>query len=216
MEKKQTTLGSQCDRYDWVPAVLRNVSGFNACITVVVTSLIFVMTIHTAVTATPIGWFNSAEIAIMMAGPVIIAWNFVNVNSTLESVIKSTDDNQETPTEHLTRKLFPKGYITEADSATEREIFGLSTMMMRAFVGFTSAHAICFGSLVYTWTIRQAVLGGKALPGEFEILLAVIGPIVTSWHFVRAANTINILISGGAAFMNLRQWLSEFIAPKPK
>lgn len=165
---------------------------------------------------TEIGWIGGLEILIMLMGPVIIAWNFVNVHSTLESVIQANTEQTEGDQTTSTRKCYPKGYITPNDAAMEREVFGTGTMLLRALVGFIAAHSICFTSLVYTWTIRTAVLGGKVMPGEFDILIAVIGPIITSWNFVRAANTINVLISGGTMIMNFRTWLSTVIAPKPK
>ena len=103
--------------------------------------------------------------------------------------------------------------VTDNDIAIERELFGLSTVLMRAIAGCISVHVICFVSIVFTITIRQAAIDGKALPTDIEVLLAVIGPVITSWSFVRAANTLAVLMSSGNRLINLREKLADIIRP---
>lgn len=211
---------------------LRTVSGFNSCITVALTSLIFMVTIRDAVLASEIGWFNASTIALMAMGPVVITWHFTNAKGMIEKVLKTPPTEDEivadakvgrdtlasveamTSTECDDHRLPPgTSIITERDIGIERELFGLSTVMMRAIAGFISSHAICMGSIIYTITIRSAVITGKSMPGDLEVFLAIIGPIITSWSFMRAANTISILISGSGAIIKARQRLAEIINP---
>ena len=199
--------------YDWIPAVLRSTAGFNSCMTVAVTSIIFIMTIYHGVIENEKGWFNSVQMVLMLCGPVIIAWNFSNAKSILSTVL--TIDDSETIEQTKKEIKIPQtaGVVTDNDIAIERELFGLSTVLMRAVAGCISVHVICFVSIVFTITIRQAAIDGKALPGDIEVLLAVIGPVITSWSFVRAANTLAVLMSSGSSLINLREKLADIIRP---
>lgn len=216
--------------------VLRTVSGFNSCITVAVTSVIFMVTIRDSVLTSTIGWFNPTTIALMAMGPVVITWHFTNAKGLIEKVLKTPPledqedlkDIEEAKKEHnsiLNMERQTCGHdehqlpqtaniITERDVRIERELFGLSTVMLRALAGFISSHAICLGSIIYTVTIRSAIITGKDMPGDMEVFLAIIGPIVTSWSFMRAANTISLLVSGSTAMLNIRKRLAEVISPK--
>lgn len=210
------------DRWDWIPMVLRSVAGFNSCITVAITSVIFMVTIRDAVLSSTIGWFNGSTIALMILGPVVITWHFTNAKGMIEKVLKTEhqEDVEEEVQEHKCKPTgeltVPQnsGIITESDVSIERQLFGLSTVMMRAVAGFFSAHCICLGSLIYTMTIRSAVLANGKMPGDVEVFLAIVGPIVTSWSFMRAANTISALMSSSSALLKIRQRVAEIIAPK--
>lgn len=229
MEKIPTPSVNPDDSYDWIPMILKSTSGFNSCLTVAITSIIFVITIHDGIMYTQIGWFSASQIFLMTCGVMIMAWHFVNANVTLSSVLKTEVEEQQeeipqsvendrvcdnlkcTHKAHKTRV----GGLAEEDIALERNLLGLSTVLMRAVAGCVSVHVICFGSLIFTWSIREAILIGKTMPGDMQIFLAVIGPIITSWNFVKAANTINVLMSSGGAILKLRSKLAEFISPKP-
>ncbi|UOX39579.1 hypothetical protein [Aeromonas phage ZPAH34] len=229
MEKKPIPSVNPIDDYDWIPMILKSTSGFNSCLTVAITTLIFVVTMHDAIMYTKIGWFTPTQIFLMTCGVVIMAWHFVNANTMLSSVLRVEQepeveevvedettracDDLKCTTKHI--KQHSK-IITEEDVAIERRLFGLSTVLMRAVAGCVSVHVICFGSLIFTWSIREAILLDKLMPGDIEIFLAVIGPIITSWHFVRAANTLNVLVKSGGIIIKLRTWLAEALAVKPK
>lgn len=208
------------DRWDWIPMVLRNVAGFDSCITVAVTSVIFMVTIRDAVLSSTIGWFDGSTIALMILGPVVITWHFTNARGMIEKVLKTEHQEEEDFKEH---HCTPSGevkvpqnssIVNESDVAIERQIFGLSTVMMRAVAGCFAAHCICLGSLIYTMTIRSVVLANGKMPDDTAVFLAIVGPIVTSWSFMRAANTISVLMSSSSALLKIRQKLAEIIAPK--
>lgn len=195
------------------------------------------ITIRDAVLTSTIGWFNGTTIALMAMGPVVITWHFTNAKGMIEKVLRAppsedpetVKQEQEIKTDHnsvanMERETCQGGeehqlpqsanIITERDVRIERELFGLSTVMLRAIAGFISSHAICLGSIIYTLTIRSAVITGKDMPGDMEVFLAIIGPIVTSWSFMRAANTISLLLTGTSAMLSMRKRLAEVISPK--
>ena len=107
--------------YDWIPAVLRSTAGFNSCMTVGVTSIIFIMTIYHGVIENEKGWFNSVQMVLMLCGPVIIAWNFSNAKSILSTVL--TIDETETIEQTKKEIKIPQtaGVVTDNDIAIERE-----------------------------------------------------------------------------------------------
>ncbi|QLM02899.1 hypothetical protein PQC07_gp162 [Aeromonas phage D3] len=195
------------------------------------------VTIRDAVLASTIGWFNGVTITIMTVAPIVIAWHFTNARGMLEKVLKmppSEDGlvesvksevqsahnslgNLETcTTEECDQHTIPQGLgvITERDVGIEREIFGFTTVLLRAIAGFIASHAICMGSIIYTFTIRSAVITGKGMPGDVEVFLAIIGPVITSWSFMRAANTISALMTGTTAVIKMRKRIAELISPK--
>ena len=201
--------------YDWIPAVLRSTAGFNSCITVGVTSLIFVMTIWHSVSSNQ-GWFSPTQIAMMLSAPALLSWHFVNARSILATVL-SVDQEELKDQEELPKKplKIPGGapLVTDTDIAVEREIFGLSTVIMRAVAGCISVHVICLVSIIFTLTIREAVMNGKVLPGDMEVLIAVLPPMITSWSFMRVANTLGVIISGGNKLEQFREKLANIIKP---
>lgn len=202
--------------YDWIPAVLRSTAGFNSCITVGVTSLIFVMTIWHSVSANQ-GWFSATQIALMLSAPALLSWHFVNARSILATVLSVDESNVEKHEEELPKKplKIPGGtpLVTDTDIAVEREIFGLSTVLMRAVAGCISVHVICLVSIIFTLTIREAVMSGKVLPGDMEVLIAVLPPMITSWSFMRVANTLGVIVSGGNKLEQFREKLANVIKP---
>lgn len=220
MEKKQTALINQNNEYDWIPGVLRTASGFNSCITVGLTSLIFVMTIYHSVVETGKDWFDGTQIALMLCGPIVIAWNFTNAKSILATVLSVDDselkEQEQTEAVPIQEVKIPQGaaLITDQDVSLERELFGLSTVMLRAIAGCIAVHVICFVSIIFTLTIRDASITGKTLPGNVEILLAVVGPVITSWTFVRAVNTLSVLMQSKSRLIDFREKLAELIRPK--
>ena len=201
--------------YDWIPAVLRSTAGFNSCVTVGVTSLIFVMTIWHSVSSNQ-GWFSPTQIAMMLSAPALLSWHFVNARSILATVL-SVDQEELKDQEELPKKplKIPGGtpLVTDTDIAVEREIFGLSTVIMRAVAGCISVHVICLVSIIFTLTIREAVMNGKTLPGDMEVLIAVLPPMITSWSFMRVANTLGVIISGGNKLEQFREKLANIIKP---
>ena len=201
--------------YDWIPAVLRSTAGFNSCITVGVTSLIFVMTIWHSVSSNQ-GWFSPTQIAMMLSAPALLSWHFVNARSILATVL-SVDQEELKDQEELPKKplKIPGGtpLVTDTDIAVEREIFGLSTVIMRAVAGCISVHVICLVSIIFTLTIREAVMNGKVLPGDMEVLIAVLPPMITSWSFMRVSNTLGVIISGGNKLEQFREKLANIIKP---
>lgn len=223
----------RADRFDWIPMTLRTVSGFNSCVTVAITSMIFMVTIRDAVLSSEIGWFSATTIALMAAGPVVITWHFTNAKGMIEKVLRTPKTEEESEITEIKASqnslssveamsttcdahTVPSGIsiITERDIGIERELFGLSTIILRALAGFISCHTICLGSIIYTFTIRSAVVTGGVMPGNLEVFIAIIGPIITSWSFMRAANTISVLISGSSAIIRARQRIAEIIKPQ--
>lgn len=202
--------------YDWIPAVLRSTAGFNSCITVAVTSLIFAMTIWHSVSGNQ-GWFSPTQIALMLSAPALLAWHFVNAKSILATVLsvdeQEIENHEETPPKKPLKIPGGTPLVTDTDIAVEREIFGLSTVLMRAVAGCIAVHVICLVSIIFTLTIREAVMSGKVLPGDMEVLIAVLPPMITSWSFMRVANTLAVIISGGNKLEQFREKLANVIKP---
>ncbi|AEV89575.1 hypothetical protein OBP_138 [Pseudomonas phage OBP] len=216
MERIKTlTAETRIHPWDRIPIVLKAISGFNSCLTVSVTSAIFIWGIHQSVTTGVGTWPGIATALLMMIGPIIIAWNFVNAKSIITTILTQDPDGAEgdtIPKQVVVPSATP--IITESDIAVEREIVGPTTVILRAIAGAFSTHIICFCSLLFTWTIHDAMISGKHLPSNTELFMVVVGPIVTSWNFVRASATLSTVMQGTSAISKWRNKLSGWIATK--
>lgn len=216
MERIKTlSVETEVHPWDRIPIVLKALSGFNSCMTVSVTSAIFIWSIHLTVSTGIGSWPGIATALIMMIGPIIIAWNFVNARSIITTILTQSPDGPDAeavPKQVIVPTATP--IITESDIAVEREIVGPTTVILRAIAGAFSTHIICFCSLLFTWTIHEAMVGGKALPSNSELFMVVVGPIVTSWNFVRASATLSTVMQGTSAISKWRNKLAGMLATK--
>lgn len=220
MEKKSTkpaNTQSQVSKWDSIPISLKALSGFNSCLTVSATSAIFIWSIHISVSRGISTWPGILTALIMMAGPIIIAWSFVNARGIITTILHQPDDEGNGGPQVVTTEVkvpIPMPIVTADDVAFERELMGPVAVMLRAIAGAVSTHVICFCSLLFTWTIHDAMLSGKHLPSDAELLLVVIGPVVTSWNFVRASMMLSTVMQGASNIKKYRSKLAEFIQPK--
>ncbi|UQT02803.1 hypothetical protein YUBABA_00300 [Serratia phage vB_SmaM-Yubaba] len=218
MEKtsiKPPNIQNDIKRWDKFPIALKAISGFSSCITVNAESAIFILSIHLSVTGGVSTWPGILTALIMMMGPIIIAWNFVNARAIITTILTSPEDNPggEPVAKQIVVPQIPS-IVTANDFAIERELVGPTSVILRAIAGAVSTHVICFCSLLFTWTIHDSMISGKPLPSNSELLLVVIGPVVTSWNFVRASATINTVIQGANKLEKFRTKLASWIQPK--
>lgn len=221
MEKKSTrqvnTQNNSC-MLDRAPIIMRAVSGFSSCLTVSVTSVIFIWSIHRAVTSGISSWPGLITAIIMLAGPIIITLNFVNAKGIITTILppQSSTGEEGIDSSQPVTLVIPKAspIMTPEDIAFERELMGHTSVLLRAVAGFISTHVICFCSLLFTITIHDSMVTGKPLPTNGELLLVVIGPVVTSWNFVRAGATLSAVMNGASNIDKYREKLSAIIKPK--
>lgn len=211
--------------WDRIPVVLRAVSGFNSCLTVSAMSVIFIWSVHLSVTTGKSGWPEFFTGLLMIIGPIIITVNFVNAKSIIATIVGVTEplDDREVsegttiPEQPPVTVAAPApGIVSQHDIAFEREIVGPTTVLLRAVAGAISTHVICFCSLLFTWTIHDMMLLGNELPTDPQLFLIVIGPIITSWSFVRANATLNAVIKGTTAIEVWRNRLASILSTQPK
>lgn len=208
--KRTSILKSDTFHFDRWPIVLKGLAGFLSCITVSITSAIFIYSIHLSITSGIATWPGLITAMIMLAGPVIIAWNFVNAKGIITTILPK--EGEEGGVQIPVPKAIP--IMRAEDVAFERELMGTTSVFLRAIAGFTSTSVICYCSLLFTLTIHQAMITGKTLPTDGELLLVVIGPVVTSWNFVRAGATLSSVMQGASNFSNFRKKLAGIIQPK--
>lgn len=198
--------------YDKVALFMRNISGFSSCLTVCMISFIFVMSIHLGVTQHDRGYPGFTTLTLMIIGPIIMAWSFNNARSIISTILVAADKGGEETTQTV---VIPKAtpIITEEDIAIERGIVGRLGVGMRYFAGCISTHIICWCSLVFTWTIHISYTTDGVLPSNSQLFLVVVGPIVTSWNFVRASATLSTVIQGASQLDKWRGKVAGWISP---
>lgn len=211
----ETPNQNECTRidrmYDRAALFLRNISGFSSCMSVCVISMIFVWSVHVGVSEYHRGYPGLVTMTIMIIGPIIMAWNFNNAKSIISTILINTDSDEVEEAKVAIPKTAP--IITEEDIAIERGVVGRLGIALRYFAGCVSTHVICACSLLFTWTIHLAYSNGGVLPSNSELFMVVVGPIVTSWNFVRATATLNTVIKGASQIDKWRGKLSGWIAP---
>lgn len=208
--------------WDRIPVILRAVSGFNSCLTVSVMSVIFIWSVHISVTVNKAPWPEFVTGVLMIIGPIVITINFVNAKSIISTIVGVTDEleskqtsNDNTVPEQPSIPIVPAvGIISQHDIAFEREVIGPTTVLLRAIAGAVSTHVICFCSLLFTWTIHDSMLSGHNLPGDGQLFVIVVGPIITSWNFVRANATLNAVIKGTSAIDIWRNRLAGMLSTR--
>lgn len=206
--------------WDRIPVVLRALSGFNSCLTVSVMSVVFIWSVHLSVTTGKATWPEFMTGLLMIIGPIIITINFVNAKSIISTIVGVTDevegrpvgDSTVIPTQPSVMVASATGIVSQHDIAFEREIVGPTTVLLRAIAGTVSTHVICFCSLLFTWTIHDSMIAGNPLPGDAQLFMVVIGPIITSWNFVRANATLNAVIKGTSAINVWRDRLANMLS----
>lgn len=207
--RKQTV--AEIHPWDRIPIILKSISGFNSCLTVSVMSIIFIWSVHISVSKSLSDWPGVITFSLMIGGPMIIALNFVNAKSVIGTILaKASDSEDGTPT--TIEIPSATAIVTEDSVAVEREIIGPTTVILRAIAGFTATHVICFCSLLFTWTIHNSMIIGYRLPGDMQLFMVVIGPIITSWSFVRANATLTAVIEGASAIDRIRNKLAGVIS----
>lgn len=213
-----TTQTEQETKLDRLVVFLRSLSGFISCLTVAATSVGFIYTVQIAVTEMGKGWPEPTKVFLMMVGPVITAWHFVNARSIISTILSSVEEEKpKISGEDNATVIVPKQapVVTQKDIAIEREICGNESVVMRAIAGAITTFAICVGSGMFAYTIHLAILKDIGYPDNVNIFLVVIGPIITSWNFVKASNTLSLVMNSTTAMDKFRDKLAEMIKPKP-
>lgn len=198
--------------YDRAALFLKNISGFSSCVTVCVISLIFVWSVHLGVSQHQRNYPGLASMTLMIIGPIIMAWSFNNAKSIISTIlIHSETEGEET---ELTKVVVPQAtaIITEQDIAIERGLTGRLGVSLRYLAGCISTHVICVCSLLFTWTIHLAYVNGGGLPSNSELFMVVVGPIVTSWNFVRASATLGAVMQGASQIDKWRDKIGGWIS----
>lgn len=206
--------------WDRIPVVLRAISGFNSCLTVSVMSVIFIWSVHLSVTVNKAPWPEFTTGLLMIIGPIIITFSFVNAKSIISTIVGASDelegkpagDGAVIPDQPPVMVTPAAGIVSQHDIAFEREIVGPTTVLLRAIAGAISTHVICFCSLLFTWTIHDSMLAEHVLPGDAQLLVIVVGPVITSWNFVRANATLNAVIKGTSAIDVWRNRLANMLS----
>jgi uncharacterized protein YaaW (UPF0174 family) len=221
IHKVQTT--GEVHPGDRIPIVLKAISGFNSCLTVSAMSALFIWAVHLGVTKGTTDWPGPITCILMIIGPIIIALNFVNARSVITTIVESgkssgDEDEEIDVSQNVIPVKIPTAtkLITEKDVAIEREITGPTTVILRAIAGATSTHVICGCSLLFTWTIHDSMILGKSLPGNIQLFMVVVGPVITSWSFVSANATLSAVMSGASVIHKWRVKVSSVIAPDRK
>lgn len=204
--------------WDRIPIVLKSIAGFNSCLTVSAMTLIFIWSIHLSVSKQIGDWPGIIATILMTSGPIIIALNFVNAKSIIGVILSRDGENASPPDipgegDNNTIEI-PSAIpiVTEDDIAVQREIVGPTNVISQALAGFIATHVICFCSLLFTWTIHDAMINGHRLPGDVQLFMVVIGPVLTSWNFVRANATLTTVIQGASAIDRFRDKLAGLLA----
>lgn len=189
-----------------LPITLRGVSGFISALTSSVITVIFSFTIYQAVLKSELGYPDPIKILIMVIGPLISSFQFINITSTLaamfsgvpkQEVGENTDSNA-LPVETL------KVHQSEPDvQSLEREMYGDVSVILRSIAGFICCSVICFASITFTYVIHLGVMAGKPFPTNLEMVVVICGPIITSWTFMKAETTIKEL-------MKIETWSDKF------
>lgn len=198
--------------YDRIALFMRNISGFSSCLTVCMISFIFVISIHLAVTEHGRPYPSLVTMILMIIGPIIMAWSFNNAKSIISTILVSDNGSSE---EVKQKVVVPKStpIITEEDIAIERGVVGRLGVAMRYFAGCISTHIICWCSLIFTWTIHISYTVHNVLPSNMQLFMVVVGPIVTSWNFVRASATLSTVIQGASQLDKWRGRIASWISP---
>lgn len=210
MEKIQKVDTGTPHPWDRIPVILRAVAGFNSCITVSTTSAIFVYSIYLGMTSFRAHYPGVITTSLMLIGPIIMAWSFNNAKSIITTILTQDQDHVVEEKQVVIPPTSP--IVTPHDVAIEREIVGPTTVLLRAIAGFISTHVICFCSLLFTWTIHMTYITGHPLPPNSELFMVVVGPIVTSWNFVRASATLSTVIQGASQLDKWRNKIASVIS----
>lgn len=210
---RKVNTNPQVHAWDRIPIILKGVSGFNSCLTVSIMSAVFIYSVHLAIVSGAGDWPGFITMVLMVIGPIIIALNFVNARSIITTIISHEEGVTDKGTAPTEVQIPPASPIVSAmDIAIEREVTGPTTTLLRAIAGAISTHVICFCSLLFTWTIHVAMIGGHRLPGDGELFMVVVGPIITSWSFVRANATLSTVIDGASALDRWRNKMANILA----
>lgn len=198
---------------EWVvriPIWLRGISGFLSAVTSTVITVIFSLTIYEAVLKTEIGYPSATKILIMIIGPLISSFQFINISAILAAVVSHMNtENDPTDSEPP-----PVAVGLDAGASIEQKVYGDLTVLLRSVAGFICGLGICFASLTFTFVIHLGVIAGKGLPSDLEMAVVISGPIITSWTFMRAETTIKSLLKIETISDKLKAFIHRTSAPK--
>jgi hypothetical protein len=186
-------------------------------------SVIFIWSVYISVSIKGNNWPGFFTGLLMIIGPIIITINFVNAKSIISTIVGVTDEMDGKPTvagtvvpDQPPVAVPPAALISQHDIAFEREIVGPTTVLLRAIAGAISTHVICFCSLLFTWTIHDLMLAGRGLPDNPQLFMIVVGPVITSWNFVRANATLSAVIKGTSAIDVWRNRLAGMLSTQQR
>lgn len=192
-----------------LPLHCRTLGGFFSVLTSSINSTIFSLAIYEAVLKSEIGYPDAPKIAIMVIGPLISALHFINASSVLTAIFsKNGLDNKEEMTPITVRSK------DCAEISLEREMYGDLNVLLRSMAGLLSCLVICLTSLMFTWVIHLGIIHGKGLPDFTQICISVVGPILTSWSFMRANTTIAQIMNIETFGAGLRRKVGEWLLKK--
>ena len=111
------------------PVVLRGLSGFQSALTSATITVVFSLTIYQAVLNTHLGYPSAFKTAIMLIGPLISGWQFVNINSTLSALFKEIESGNKIGEDGIEIGL-------ATGESIEKQIYGSTTTFLRSIAGF--------------------------------------------------------------------------------
>lgn len=193
-----------------IPIWLRGISGFVSALTSTAITVIFSLTIYEAVLKTEIGYPSATKIFIMLIGPLISSFQFINVTAILAAIVTHINDNENRDVEEPP----PIAVGLDAGATIEQKVYGNLTVLLRSIAGFICSMGICFASLTFTYVIHLGVIAGKGLPSDLEMAVVISGPIITSWTFMKAETTIKSLLKIDSFSKQIREKIHIFTAPK--
>lgn len=213
-ETLQKNKGKLIDRIMiMTPVVLRAFCGFLSAITSAVITVIFSLTIYESVLRSYLGYPEAFKTLIMVVGPLISTWQFVNINSTLSALFQEVNDKENEFNGKV--KIANAGKGNKGESI-EKQIYGGANVVLRSIAGLLCCLAINFASLLFTYVIHLSVLEGKDFPGNMIMLIIISGPIITSWAFMRAETTIRDLLKIDGIGEKLRKRAITVLSKKDK
>lgn len=211
MEEVTTPTASKLDRMMiMTPIILRGLCGFMSAMTSAVITVIFSLTIYESVLKSYLGYPEAFKTLIMIIGPLISGWQFVNINSTLSALFQEVNNTTGNV------KVANVGIGIGAGESIEKQIYGKANVFLRSIAGFLCCTAINFASLLFTYVIHLGVLNGKPFPDNAIMLIVISGPIITSWTFMRAETTIRDLLKIEGLTDKLRKKAIEILSKKDK
>lgn len=197
------------------PAILRALCGGLSALSSCAITVLFSLTIYQSVIVSSLGYPTWTQMLIMIIAPLISSLQFVNVAKTLAAIfgeITKTPEGQA----NLGNTVAAENVDISINAGTtiEQQIFGSTSVLIRAFAGLVCCIVINFASVSFAYVIHVATMAGKPLPDDLQMLVPIIGPILMSWSFMQAESTIRNVLGIEGLITSIRTKLADLLTPK--